>query len=88
MLAFFLCYILLANREEIVMTKPLLFAGDVSKHRIEHAVSHISTTFVSLFFFLTVLAPGPISIGDLKYHDPSLRRYPINIMIQMPSVVS
>jgi len=50
MLAFFLCYILLANREEIVMTKPLLFAGDVSKHRIEHAVSHISTTFVSLFF--------------------------------------
>jgi hypothetical protein len=39
MLAIFLCYILLAIREEIVMTKALLFAGDVS------------ATFVSLDFF-------------------------------------
>jgi hypothetical protein len=59
MLAFFLCYILLANREEIVMTKPLLFAGDVSKHRIEHAVSHISATFVSLDFFLNCSSSRP-----------------------------
>jgi hypothetical protein len=51
MLAIFLCYILLAIREEIVMTKALLFAGDISKHRIELAVSHISATFVSLDFF-------------------------------------
>ena len=49
---FFFGYILLAIREEIVMTKPLFFAGDVSKHRIEHAVSHISTTFVSMVFQL------------------------------------
>jgi hypothetical protein len=71
MLAFLLCYILLAIREEIVMTKPLLFAGDVSKHMIEHAVSHISATFAYLNFLKTALAPGLISIGDLKYRDPN-----------------